>query len=181
MTRPSDVHALLAKGLRSLLLTLGAEPGGAEPGNAAPPPPARLGKREAVELTAEAQRIVKVDADKRLVTGWFSVCTKGGEPVVDLQGHIIPIGVAEAACHEFMLSSRRGNDMHQGEPDAVVVECMAWDKAKQDAYGVDFGVEGVCGTMKVLNDDAWAQVKAGERPMFSIGGLAWFEPDEEVS
>src|SRR4051794_6046807 len=180
MTPPSDVHALLAKGLRSLLLTLGAEPGGAEPGNAAPPPPARLGKREAVELTAEAQRIVKIDADKRLVTGWFTVCTKGGEPVTDLQGHVVPIEVAQDAYVDFMLNSRRGNDMHVGEPDSVVVECFTWSAERQAAFGVDFGQEGTAGTVLVLNDEKWAQVKAGDRPMFSIGGLAWFEPEQEA-
>lgn len=174
MSRPAETPSLLAKGLQRLLLTLGMEEGGTAP----PVPPARLGKREAVELTAEAQRIVKVDTDKRLVTGWFTVCTKGGEPVTDLQGHVIPIEVAEEAYHDFMLHSRRGNDMHEGEPDAVVVECMVWDRAKQDAYGVDFGQEGVCGTMLVLSDERWAQVKAGDRPMFSIGGLAWFDQEE---
>jgi cation transport regulator len=172
----------MAAGLRRLLKALGAEqPGdggdGGDGGNGGDGfPPA--GTAEPVELSAEPQLILKVDEDRRLLTGWFTVCTKGGEPVVDLQGHVVPVDVCEDAYVEYMMDSRRGNDMHVGEPDAVVVECLTFTKAKQDALGIDLGMEGTFGTMKVLNEEKWAEAKAGARPMFSIGGQAWFDKED---
>jgi cation transport regulator ChaB len=165
-----------------------AYPGLAEVTGSAPLPPrlARVGKLsgwtlETVELRLSEEAagsviITKVDEDRRLVMGWATVCTKGGEPVVDLQGHIIPPHVMEEAYQDFMLSSRRGNDMHDGEVDAVIVECCCLTEEKQAAMGItNLGMEGTFVVMKVLDDAKWADVKAGNRPMFSIGGRAWFE------
>jgi cation transport regulator ChaB len=162
-----------------------AYPGLPEVIGAAAPGRRRVGKLsgrsvETVELrlseeAAGSFTITKVDEDRRLVMGWATVCTKGGEPVIDLQGHIIPPRVMEDAYHDFMLSSRRGNDMHDGEVDAVIVECCCLTAEKQAAMGISLGMEGAFVVMKVLDDAKWADVKAGNRPMFSIGGRAWFE------
>lgn len=121
-----------------------------------------------VQLSAQ---IHKADDDKRLVYAWASVVTKGGEPVVDLQGDIISIGELEKAAHGFMLHSREAGEMHIRKTGVgKIVESVVLSKQLQDALGIDLGQEGWFVVIKIEDDEVWERVKKGELTMLSIGG-----------
>lgn len=120
-------------------------------------------------------KVAKVDADQRLVFGWLSVIEENGEPVVDLQDHVIEAAELENAAYDFMLNSRVVGEMHEriavGEG---MVESMVFTKDKQDALGIDLGKVGWWVGFKV-DADVFAKVKSGELSAFSIGGKAILE------
>ena len=116
--------------------------------------------------------VLKLDEEKRLVYGWFSVVEKGGEPVVDTQDHIIEEAVLQKAVHNFITQSRVGKVMHEGGQASVLVDSMVFTKDVQKALGIDLGMVGWFGAFKVLDDAAWEAAKKGELPAFSIGGFA---------
>jgi hypothetical protein len=117
-------------------------------------------------------RIVKADPEKQLVFGWMSVLTEKGEPVVDSQGDIIPVDVYEDACYKFVLESREGGEMHKRGGVSRLVESMMFTKAKQEALGIDLGMEGHFAGFKVDDPEVWKMVKSGNYPAFSIEGRA---------
>lgn len=118
-------------------------------------------------------QVVKISGDEqRLVYGWFSVVEKNGEPVVDTQDHIISPDVLQKAVHAFIGQSRVGKVMHEGSPVSALVDSMVFTKDVQKALGIDLGVVGWFGAFKVLDDAAWAAVKKGDLPAFSIAGFA---------
>jgi hypothetical protein len=119
-------------------------------------------------LTAE---VLKVDVEKRLVWGWFSVIKEGGKPVVDSQGDVIEEPELVAAAHGFSKAYRHAKVMHQGEAIGDVVESVVLTEGLQAALGVDLGKVGWLGCME-LPAEIVAKVESGELPMFSIGGRA---------
>lgn len=129
-----------------------------------------------VEVTPGIEvAITKTIEEKRVVMGWSTVCTVGGVEVEDLQHHVISPDVMEEAYDDYALASRRGNDMHQGDPTSVLLHGFPFTKGNQAVLGIDLGMEGYFGIWKVLDDETWKLVKAGKRPMFSIGGMALLE------
>lgn len=114
--------------------------------------------------------ILKVDRERRVAYGWFSVIEEDGEAVVDSQGDVINEGVLLDAVHEFAIDSRAGRLMHRGHQIADVVESIALTKDVQEALGIDLGRVGWFGAMKFRDDEAWRRVKSGELQAFSIGG-----------
>jgi hypothetical protein len=116
--------------------------------------------------------VAKADPDKQLIFGWASIVEKGGKPVVDKQGDIIPVEELEKAAYDFVLHSRQNDDRHIGGPTGRCVESMVFTKDKQQALGIDLGKVGWWVGFKVDDDDLWAAHKRGERPEFSIGGGA---------
>lgn len=117
-------------------------------------------------------KIEKADPDKRLMFGWASVATVGGEAVVDKQFDIIPVEELERAMYDFVLYSRDQGHMHEKRGVGRLVESMVFSKEKQDALGIDLGFEGAWVGFKVDDDQVWAAVKRGDLPQFSIGGAA---------
>lgn len=136
------------------------------------PSPAN-GQVEKVELGFVP--IAKLNEEERLVIGWSTVISKGGEPVIDKQGHYIDAEELERAYLDYALTARSGTDMHKGESVQTYVWGFPFTKAYQDMLGIDLGMEGFLGVWKVHDDEAWARVKAGDRPMLSIGGGALIE------
>jgi hypothetical protein len=116
--------------------------------------------------------VKKVDKDKMQVFGWASVVNKGGEPVIDLQDEIIPIEELEPAVYEYVLNSRDGGDMHEDMGVSKCIESMMFTTEKQKALGIDLGQEGWWIGLQYHDPKLWKKVKAGERPAFSIGGVA---------
>lgn len=114
--------------------------------------------------------IIKANDEKRLVTGWASIVTKGGQPVVDHQGDIISVDELSKAAHAFMNQYRVGKALHSGSQVGEIVESMVFDKDLQQALGIDLGKEGWLIKYHVKDPSVWASVKKGGLKSFSIGG-----------
>lgn len=118
-------------------------------------------------------RIAKLDSEKRLAFGWGYVGQDAaGNVVVDHSGDVMDVGSLEDVVYEFMLDSRTGNAMHQGEQIATVVESVMFTKEKAELMGVTGApAAGWWVGMKVHSDDVWKRMKAGELGAFSIEGI----------
>jgi hypothetical protein len=124
--------------------------------------------------------ISKTDDDKRLVFGWASLSMVDGEPVLDRQGDYIPIDEAEDAAYRYMLTSRKGGDMHRRITKADsgpvhtadVVESMVFTPEKIAALGLepDAVPLGWWLGMKVHDEQQWDDIKSGKRTGFSVHG-----------
>lgn len=118
----------------------------------------------------------KVSDELRLVTGWASVVTKGGRPVIDLQGDMIDMADLRSAVEDFLDGSRDGGYMHsrdaQGNLHRIgkIVGSLIVDAATAKALNMATDQEGWIITMRVLDDTVWKQVKDGTLAAFSIGG-----------
>ena len=122
--------------------------------------------------------VLKSAPEQRMVWGWVSVSTVDGQPVVDVQGDVIPVDVLEKAAHDYLRDSRAGKRQHTGPQTAELVESIVFTAEKQAALGIDLGREGwFCG-FHVTDDAHWAAVKAGQLPDFSIGGTGTRVPME---
>lgn len=116
--------------------------------------------------------VVKFDADKQLIFGWASISTEGGEDVIDKQGDIIPTAELENAAYDFVLYHRTQGDMHERMGVGRMVESMMFTVEKQQAMGIDLGMEGWWVGFKVDDPGVWKRIKEGVLPEFSIGGKA---------
>jgi len=128
--------------------------------------------------TAE-HRVLKLDDEQRIVWGWATVVTVDGAPVVDLQGDVISPNEMLKMANGYMLDSRIGLDMHQGEPTSVTLHSFPLTKELQEAFGIQCDREGWIIAQKILSDEKWAEIKAGGRLAFSIGGVADVEEIDE--
>lgn len=123
-------------------------------------------------------QITKADPDRQMIFGWASVVTKNGEAVIDRQGDIIPVPEMENAAYNFVLFARQHGDMHRKVGTGRLIESMAFTLEKQDALGIvlkdETGdrIEAWWTGFLVDDADLWAAHKRGERPEFSIGGMA---------
>lgn len=131
-----------------------------------------VGKRDGDDGFSRAFDVKKIDEDRQLVFGWASIWTIGGEYVVDKQDDIIPPDEGENAAYEFMLYHRSHGDMHERMGVGRCIESIALTKQKQEALGIDLGMEGWFVGFRVDDDDVWKRIKAGDLPEFSIGGKA---------
>lgn len=116
--------------------------------------------------------ITKVDKDKRLAFGWFSVIEENGKAVIDSHDDVILEDTLMEAAHEFITDSRSGKVMHQGRRVADIVESVVFTKDLQKALGIDLGKVGWFGAMKFRDGKIWDDVKSGKLSAFSIGGIA---------
>lgn len=116
-----------------------------------------------------AVSIIKVDDDLRIAWGWASVIEEKGQVVVDAHGDTIDAADLMKAAHGFA-AIRRIKAMHKGEPIGEMVESMVFTPALQKAMDIDLGLVGWLIAAKISDDSAWADIKAGKLPAFSIGG-----------
>jgi hypothetical protein len=128
--------------------------------------------------------ISKVDEDKRQVFGWASISEINGEPVLDLQGDIVPIEETEKAAYRYVIESRKGGDMHarvkkglttewtEPKHTADLVESFVVTPEKLEKMGLpsDALPLGWWVGFKVNDDEQWNLVKSGKRTGFSIHG-----------
>jgi Putative phage serine protease XkdF len=129
------------------------------------------------EITWETE-ISKVDTEKRQVFGWATVTHVDGKEVVDLQDDYIPMEEIEKAAYNYVLTSRKGGDMHAREGDgprhtADLIESVIFSPEKISKMGLDpdaFPKMGWWLGMKVNDEEQWELVKKGERTGFSIHG-----------
>ena len=123
--------------------------------------------------------IAKIDEERQLVFGWFSKVEQGGELVVDRQDDIIEVDEIEASAYDFVANARLAGENHTRLGVGYLVESMVFTKDKQAALGIDLGFVGWWGGFKITDAATWAGVKAGTLAMFSIGGTAVRQPQEE--
>jgi Putative phage serine protease XkdF len=132
--------------------------------------------------------IVKLDRVQHLVFGWASIVTVDGKEICDTQGDIISSMTMEDAAYDFVLTARKGGDMHQTSADGTargvsrLVESIAFTREKQLAMVqslhdqgitnavVDLCCEGWWIGFYVDNPGTWARIESGELKAFSIGG-----------
>lgn len=122
--------------------------------------------------------IAKVDTDKHQVFGWATVTHVDGEEVIDLQDDYIPTEEIEKAAYNYVLSSRKGGDMHTRDGDkplhtADLIESVIFSPEKIQKMGLDPGAFPKMGWwlgMKVNDEQQWELVKKGDRTGFSIHG-----------
>lgn len=127
-----------------------------------------------------AVEVAKVDAQLGVVFGWASVTEVDGQPVVDLQGDIIPTEVLERAVYEFMLADRF-DEMHAVPARGHIVESVVVTDEKLAAMfpgqAIPKGPRGWWIGVKP-DPDVLERFKRGEYRGFSIGG--WAEKEVEV-
>jgi hypothetical protein len=131
-------------------------------------------------LTAQ---IAKYDDDQQIVFGWASVSIgKDGKLVVDREGDVIEPDVLETAAYDFVLNSRRGDDLHDEVTKSHLVESMVFTREKMAKMGLTFLDAGVRKSdtpvcmwwtgFYVPDASDWSAIKLGKRAAFSIGGFA---------
>ena len=125
--------------------------------------------------------LLKVDTDKRLVFGWFNICTINDKLVKDFQGEEIPTSVLEEGSYNFVLNYRMAGEEHMRKGIGRLVECVMFTKEKCEAMvkslkaqgieaSIDLKCEGMWGGFYIDDDEIWEQIKKGNYPAFSIGG-----------
>ena len=126
---------------------------------------------ENTSKTVEGQ-VLKFDDEQRVVYGWASVVTEGGEPIVDRQGDVITPDTLVKAVNDFMEHVRVGKVMHEGDQTGMVLHSLPVTKEIADSLGIQTDREGWIVAYKVYDDAVWQLVKSGELSAFSIGGRA---------
>ena len=131
--------------------------------------------------------ITKVDKDRHLVFGFFSVVSIEGVPVTDTQGDQITEATIEDAAYQFTLNSRTGGEMHttDGAGDVVgvgrLVESVVFTLEKQAAMvgclhdqGISAVLDLHCvawwGGFYIESQAVWDRITTGQLRGFSIGG-----------
>lgn len=132
--------------------------------------------------------IVKLDEDKRLAFGFFSVTEKNGVRVEDTEGDRIRTAEIEKAAYNHVLNARIASDRHQRMGVGDLVESMVFTPEKVDAMvkclksmgvdaTIDMPVVAWWGGYYVSDEAVWKAVKAGELVAWSIGGSGVRSPD----
>lgn len=130
---------------------------------------------EQIEVVVNAFKAESLDKPKRLVFGWAMVSTEKaddkGQPYVDTQNTYIPQNVILNSSYDFMLHSRKSDDMHDEKQVGTVV--YAWPFL--DGFIVPFAVpaEKRGFAIGVTFDQAtFDKFERGEYTGFSVGGMA---------
>jgi cation transport regulator ChaB len=133
--------------------------------------------------------VAKVDEDKRLVFGFFSVNKVGADLVEDLQGDMIETEELEKAAYDFVLNARVAGEGHVRKGVGRLVESIVLTYEKQAAIreclekqgikaSLDLGCEGWFGGFRIDDDDVWKSTRGGSYPAFSVGGSGKRTPIE---
>ena len=125
--------------------------------------------------------LLKVDEDQRMVWGWASVSTEGGQASIDKQNDYVPIHELQKAVHGHFINTRIGKTMHKGRKTHEIVDTIVFTKELQKALGVELPYEGWFVGVKVHDDKTWEQVKKGKFRAFSIGGTGERHPMRKLA
>lgn len=120
--------------------------------------------------------IAKASPDGKYVRGWAMVTTgDDGQPVIDWEGEVMPIGVLRESVHEFMNGERVAKVMHDGKQTGAIVESVIVDDDFAQAMGITSKRRGWWAGMEVYDPKAQEKVRKGELKGFSIGGRGKLE------
>ena len=128
-----------------------------------------------LDVTGE---ISKLNEDKQQCFGWCSVVKVDGKDVIDKPNDMIDIDDIETAAYDYMLTSRKGGDMHQRDVDGwrcctrpTCIESFVLTPEKIAKMGLPEDTpQGWWIGMQVHDDDLWDDVKSGRKTKFSIHG-----------
>lgn len=116
-----------------------------------------------------------MDTPMRLVCGWAMVATEkasqANDPYMDTQNTYIPQNVIMHSAYDFMLHSRKSDDMHDESQVGTVV--FAWPFL--DGYIAPFAVPGEKRGFAIgvtFNQRTFDKFAIGEYTGFSVGGIA---------
>lgn len=128
--------------------------------------------------------VTKVDKEKRMVFGFFSINKVGEELLEDRQSDLIETHELEKAAYDFVLNARIAGEGHFRKGVGSLVESMMFTYDKQEAIlktladmGIadatfSLGIEGWWGGFQITDDEVLDKIEKGEYPMFSVGGKA---------
>ena len=129
-------------------------------------------------------QLTKVDEDRKMVFGFFSINKIGEELLEDSQNDLIETEELEKAAYNFVLDARVSGEEHLRKGVGQLVESIVFTYEKQEAiqktlqdFGIedakiDLGVEGWFGGFLITDEEVLQKVAKGEYPMFSVGGKA---------
>ena len=140
--------------------------------------------------------VAKLDDERRLVFGWFSVVEIEGKTLTDMQGDRIKEHTLEEAVYDYVLHARVGGHMHEdGKDDEIVeigklVESVVFTKEKQRAMLRSLRAQGIpaeldlhaiawWGGFKIEDKKVWEDIKSGKLKAFSVGGKGKREKQED--
>ena len=126
-------------------------------------------KQQAFAMSAN---IVKANEEQRIVYGWASVISKGGEKYYDEHGHAISVEVMEKMANDFMADVRVAKAMHDGGRIGQILHSLPLSKQLADALGIESPNEGWIIGVKIMSDEVWKSIKDGKLKAFSVGGWA---------
>ena len=147
----------------------------------------KVGKLDESDEFEFTGKITKLDSDKHVAFGWFSVISVGGRVVTDSQGDQITSETLESAAYEFVLNARAGGRMHEQDGDknpilrGRLIESVVFTSEKQLAMRqslIDQGImaeldlkcEAWWGGFRFEDEDTWQLIKSGVLKEWSIGG-----------
>lgn len=122
-----------------------------------------------MELRGEFQ---KLDEEQQLVFGWASVAENEGGQLVDKQGDVLDLPSLEGAVYDYVLKSRRADEMHRVDDVGMLVESILFTPEKIEKMGLPAGSVPLgwwCG-FRVTDSEVWKKIKDGTYSMFSIRG-----------
>lgn len=122
---------------------------------------------------------LKFDKNLGVALGFAVICKENGEDYFDVQGDHIPEASMLKAATDFMLNSRVGKTMHEGEQTGDVV--FAFPLTTDIARSLEISTKrtGLLIGFKPSDEETRKKLEKGEFTGFSIGGLRLH--DEEVS
>ena len=114
-------------------------------------------------------QVAKVDAELGIIFGWGIICTEKGQPYFDLQDEHIPEGTMLKAVTDFMLNSRKADQMHDENVIGEVVHSMPLTADVAKAFRIQCPKSGWMLVVKP-DDASFQKFKDGTYTGFSIGG-----------
>jgi len=126
-----------------------------------------------LETNATLQ-IVKLDPEQRIITGWVAVVEDSdGNPIVDSDGHMIPIAELQKAVADATSENGgegKGGDMHERSGVMDYIGGIVLSAGDREAAGFGKGPGGWIAQFRVRDEELWKRIKGGERPELSMRG-----------
>jgi hypothetical protein len=124
--------------------------------------------------TGATLQIVKLDSEQRIITGWVAIVEDAdGNPIVDSDGHMIPITELQKAVADATSGNAgegKGGDMHETSGLMDYIGGVVLSAKDREAGGFGHGPGGWLAQFRVRDEQLWKRIKDGERPELSMRG-----------
>lgn len=135
-------------------------------------------------LRFEIRKLTDEGADRPLVVTAIAAVLSAadGSPIVDHQGHVIPIEEADLAVEQVLdTGGLTAGEMHERVGVGKVIGIMALDNEQRLALGFGAGPAAIFVKIRVTDQVVKQRIKAGELRELSIAGEAEAEPMSEAA